>query len=142
MKYLKLIVQYYLPIALVLTFTISLKKEVVTDGGFDRMYGFPLSYITNNYACTGCYDVYIFNLLFNILFYGVIYHLIFLSLTKFGIKRTTNKLGIWLGIIIIGLLTFAFYIVSFESNFLLFENTQYKVINKHLEFQFLNIGSR
>lgn len=131
-----------MPIALALTFTISEKKEVLTDGGFDRMYGFPLSYITNNCGCTGCYEVFILNLLLNILFYATILYFVFLLLMKFGIKMTANKLGVWIGSITIGMLLFSFYIVSFESNFFWFEDTQFKVVNKHFEFQFLNIGSR
>ena len=90
-----------MPIALALTFTISLKKEVATDGGFDRMYGFPLSYITNNCGCTDCYEVFLLNFLLNILFYGFLLHLIFQGLNKFDIKIETNKFGIWLELLLL-----------------------------------------
>ena len=142
MKFLKLIIQYYLPISLALTFTISEKKEVVTDGGFDRMYGFPTSYITNNCGCTHCYEVFISNLLLNILFYGLIIHLLFLILKRFGIIVKTNKISLIIGVLSLCFLIFCFYVVSFESNYFWFEDTEYKIVNSHLEFQFLNIGSR
>jgi hypothetical protein len=51
--------QYYLPVTLTL-FMLATEKRAVTndDGGFDRLYGFPFGYITNNNGCAGCYLVF------------------------------------------------------------------------------------
>jgi len=55
------------PLSLILILYVTLKLEVKTDGGYSRLYGFPFSFITNNYGGTGHFNVYILPLLMDFL---------------------------------------------------------------------------
>ena len=69
--------QYSLPLTLTLFMCVSIERTVVTDGGYDRLFGLPLPYITNNFGCSGCYEVYVQSMIVNLLFlYAIVYGLI------------------------------------------------------------------
>jgi hypothetical protein len=68
----KKISQYILPVTLTFFMCVSVERTVVTDGGYDRLYGMPLSYRSNNAGCTGCYEVYVFPMILDLLFFFVL----------------------------------------------------------------------
>ena len=64
------ILQYILPLTLTLFMCVSVERTVVgTDGGYDRLYGLPLRFISGNAGCSGCYEVYVLPMLVNLLFF-------------------------------------------------------------------------
>ena len=66
-------VQYYLPVTLVLFTMVIEERAVVDDDGWDRLFGFPFAYISGNIGCTGCYEVFVVALLFDLLIYLFLY---------------------------------------------------------------------
>lgn len=51
----KIMFQYVIPITLLVFANVHVVWQVTdTDGGPDRLYGFPLPYATSAYACTFC----------------------------------------------------------------------------------------
>jgi|GEM_PF-4096690 len=54
----KVILQYVLPITIIIFACVNVVWHVTnTDGGPDRLYGFPLPYVTSAYACSFCNDI-------------------------------------------------------------------------------------
>lgn len=87
-------------ITLTLFTWLSVKRTVVTDGGCDGLFGLPLPYITNNFGCTGCYEVYVGPMIINLVFFfGLVLGMMML-IEKAGIRLRTHWLGVVIGVVI------------------------------------------
>jgi len=124
---LKKIFQYYFPITLLLFSCVTLKYRVVTDGGYDRLYGFPLPFISSTYAFTGHRDVYIFPLIVDVTVYFGVSALVIFLFEKWVFHLKTNVLVGIIASIVTLLFIFWFYINTFESSFEL-RNTSWHII--------------
>lgn len=126
--------QYYLPATLTLFMLITIERTVVTDGGFDRLWGCPLPYITSAYAFTWVYDIFVLALLFDLLFYFILTILLFAGLQKLGIKLKTHWSLVVLGVVITSIWCLLFIYTTSRSFFYLKNNTDYKTISTKLVF--------
>jgi hypothetical protein len=116
-----------LPISLLVFQLLTAQHYVLTDGGFDRVFGFPLVYTTSNIGFTHHYEVYVLPMLFDASFYFIIIAIIAAITFKAGITIKNNKLLTGLGVLMILLTIGVFYFQYFESSFYVLNNTPYKV---------------
>jgi len=83
--------QYFLPVTLTLFMIVTVQRFVTTDiGGYDRLYGLPLSFISSNYAFTHHYDIYLLAMFFDLLVYFTLTVLLFKLIEKSGITLKTH----------------------------------------------------
>lgn len=129
-------VQYYIPLTLILFSFITIERVVDTDSAYDRLYGLPLPYISGNIGCTGCYEVYIAPMIFDLLIYYFFVVLFFKFFVKVGIKLKTHWLAGLTGLVIGGLLVFFFFLKSDTLFFKLVSDIPYKTISQRLIWQF------
>ena len=128
-------VQYYLPVTLVLfTMVIEERAVIPDDGGWDRLFGFPLAYISGNIGCTGCYEVFVLALLFDILIYLIFVLLLFKGIEKLGFRLKThwfpNLIGLLISLMCIGW----FYVTTEDSSFKLINDSPYKITHTQFDF--------
>ena len=129
-------VQYYLPVALTLFMCVTIQRMVVTDGGYDRLYGLPFPYISSSYVSSMSYDVYVLAMIINLLFYFV------LTVVSFNfIERKIIKLKVHWAVLILGVAISAFWIVTFvfitrDSAFYFLNHTEYKTTGREFIFGF------
>jgi len=126
--------QYYLPVSMSLFVLFTEKRAVVTDGGYDRLFGLPFPYISNNFGCTGCYDVYTGALLLDFSIYLLTIFLIFTGLGKLGLKLKTQWIPTTVGLLISGFWIFFFCMLTQDSKFKFFSDIDFKTT--HSEFVF------
>jgi hypothetical protein len=126
--------QYYLPASLTLFMLVTLKRAVITDGGYDRLYGFPFPYISNNNGCTGCYLVFIGAMMFDLFFYLTFIFLVFNAIEKLGLKLKTHWILTIIGMLISSQWIFFFFVMTHDSTFNIKSDTAYKTL--HSEFVF------
>ena len=50
MRFFKLFVQFYLPLAITIFMLVTAERKVETDGGYNEFYSFPYKYISGSYA--------------------------------------------------------------------------------------------
>src|SRR3954454_9743470 len=119
MKFLTLrhYLQYLIPLPLTLFMTITIERAVETDGAFTKLYGLPLPYISNSYAFSMCYDIYILPLVFDILFFFSLTVGLLFGIQKLGVKIKTHKTLIGLGVVISIFWILSFYAITFDSFF-------------------------
>jgi len=130
----KKIFQYYLPVTLTLFILLTIKRAVVTDGAYDRLYGFPLPYISSNYACTGCGDVYIAATLFDLLIYFIFVLLIFKGIEKSGVKLKTHWIPTSIGLLISLTWVGLFFLFSQDNLFKVTNDIDYKIVHSEVVF--------
>lgn len=118
--------QYYLPVTLTLFMTRTVERNVVTDGGYDRLYGCPLPYISGNFGCTGCYDVYILALIFDLLIYFGFTMVIFFLIQKIGSKLKTHWSLILTGVILSLFWIMLFALITQDSSFKLISDIDFE----------------
>jgi hypothetical protein len=82
----RFLLQYLLPLTLSLFMLITVKLIVITDGGYDKLRGMPLGFISNNFGCSGCYDVYVLAMLFDLLLQFVIAFILLRLIEWLGVK--------------------------------------------------------
>lgn len=121
--------QYYLPTTLTLFMLVTKKRAVITDDGYDRLYGFPFPYISNNYSCTGCYDVYVSALLFDLLIYLLLIFLFFKAVDKLAMRLKTHWIPTSVGLLISGMWISLFYLETQDSTFKLTNDISYRTTN-------------
>jgi hypothetical protein len=51
------ILQYVLPVTITLFMCVTVERTVVTDGGYDRLWGLPLPYISNDAGFVAFADI-------------------------------------------------------------------------------------
>jgi len=127
--------QYFIPFSFTLFMLVTEKRIIeVVDGGPDRLYGFPFPYITNNFACTGCYNVYVGALLFDLLVYFIFTLLVFKGIEKLGIKIKTHLVPTVIGLMVSLMWIWVFIMTTQDSTFEIKNDLDYKVT--HAEFVF------
>jgi len=104
------------------------------DGGYDRLYGFPLGYITNNNGCTGCYEVFTGALIIDLIIYFAFVLLVFKTVETIGLKLKTHRLPMVVGILISCFWIWWFWVITQDSRFYLKSDDGYKTT--HSEFIF------
>jgi hypothetical protein len=128
----KKILQYYLPLALTLFMTVTIERTVFTDGGYDRLYGLPLPYISSALGHSFNYQVYILAMTFNLLFYFGLTVLLLTGLTKFGVRLKTHWAFITVGILVTIFWVTSFYVLTMDSDFHFLNDTDYKTLTNKL----------
>ena len=131
---LKKLLQYFLPTTLTLFMLISIERIVDTDGGYEKLYGLPLSFISSSYAFTHHFDVYIPIMLIDFLLYFIVTLLFFKGLEIIGLKLRTHWTFITIGIIINVFWIFVFYATTFESTFKLTNDVYFRTTSSRLHF--------
>src|SRR4030095_2106419 len=117
--------QNSLPIALTLFMTVTIERNVFTDGGYDRLYGLPLPYISSALGYSFNYQVYLLAMIFNLFFYFGLTVLLFVGLTKFGLRLKTHWAFITLGILVTAFWIASFYVLTIDSTFHFLNDTDY-----------------
>lgn len=128
------VVQYYLPVTLSLFMWVTIERKVITDGGYDRLYGLPLPCISGNYACTGCYDVFLPTLFFNLLFWFGLTLALFKVLHKMDLLLKTYWAFVILGALVSLFWIKLFFLITNDSRFLFKVDTDYKTESSKLVF--------
>jgi len=111
---------------------VTVERTVVTDGGYDRLYGLPFPYISNSYASSMSYDIYILTMLLDLLFYFAVATAIFRVIEKMGIKLKTHWIILVLGVIISLFWIATFVFTAMDSPFYTVNHTEYKTTNRKL----------
>jgi len=124
--------QYYLPICLTLFMTVTIERNVFADGGYDRLYGLPLPYISSALGYSFNYQVYVLAMTFNLLFYFGLTVLLFAGLIKLGLHLKTHWTFITLGILVSAFWVASFYVLTIDSNFHFLNDTDYKTTTKKI----------
>lgn len=127
--------QYYLPVALCLFLTITTERTVVTDGGYDKLYGLPLPSSSNAFACSFCYEVYVGALLLNLTSYLFAVWLGFYLLQKVGMKLPTSRPFLLLGSLVSILCIAIFLLSNAESFWALTNKTSFQLVRQELIFK-------
>ena len=132
---LKKLFQYFLPTTLTLFMFVTIKRSVETDiGGYDKLYGLPMPFISSNYAFTAHFDVYILSMLLDLLLYFIVTLLFFKLIERFGIKLKTHWTFISIGVIISIFWICSFAMITFESSFKLVNDFDFKTTSSQLYF--------
>lgn len=114
----KKLFQYYLPTTLSFFMLVTIERNMEPDvGGYEKLYGLPLSYISSNYAYTHHFDVYILALLFDLLLYFILTLLFFKLIEAIGIQLKTHWTFVLLGVIVCIFWLCSFALITFESTF-------------------------
>ncbi len=124
--------QYYLPVTFTLFMLVTIERIVVTDGGYDRLYGLPFAYISSSYAFSMSYDVYILAMVSNIVFYFVLSIILLKVIEKIGLQLKTHWSLVSLGLIISLFWVVIFYLATKDSFFFLKNYTAYKTTSNKL----------
>jgi hypothetical protein len=112
------LLQYYLPFTLTLFMLVTQKRAVTNDdGGFDRLYGFPFGYITNNNGCTGCYEVFTGALIIDLVIYFAVVLIVFKLVETIGLKLKTHWLPLVIGVLISCFWIWLFCLMTEHSRF-------------------------
>jgi hypothetical protein len=124
---------YYVPLASSLFMVVTIERSVTTDGGYDKLYGLPFPFISNNLGCTHCFDVYILNLIIDFAFYLLFVFMAFRLIQQLGIKIHTHRVVSLIGIIICFCWILILYMTVFESSFHFTNNTiSYEILSQKL----------
>jgi hypothetical protein len=126
--------QYYLPVALTLFMGVTIQRTVVTDGGYDRLYGLPFPYISNSYVSSMSYDIYVLTMILNLLFCFAITVAVLAFIEMKGAKLKDR-----LAILVLGIAITSFWIVTFalmtrDSSFYFVNHTEFKTTSRELIF--------
>ncbi|MEO8405930.1 MAG: hypothetical protein ABI480_15090 [Chitinophagaceae bacterium] len=130
----KKILQYYLPLTLILFTVITIERSVLTDGGYDKLYGFPLPYISNGFAFSFHYSVFVMAMLFDLLVYFVLIALVFKFVMKLGLQLKTHWIFISFGIVVILFWVYSFILITSDSSFQLKTDKYYKTTSQRMFF--------
>jgi len=114
---------------------VTIKRLVLTDiGGYDRLYGLPLPFISSNYAFTAHYDVYILSMVLDLLFYFIVTLLFFKLIERLGTKLKTHWTLISTGVIVSVFWIYLFALTTHESTFKLVNDFDFKTTSRQLYF--------
>jgi hypothetical protein len=113
----------------------TMEKDIIPfDDGSDRLYGFPFSYITGNVGCTGCYEVYIAPMIFDLLIYFVAIVIIFNLLERIGLRLRTHWLAGLVSLTISGFIVYLFFKVPDNLLYRFYNDEPYKIISERFIF--------
>lgn len=100
-----------------------------TDGGYDRLWGFPFGFISGNLGCTGCYEIYITAMFCDLLLKFTVALILFNLIERSGLKLKTHWLGIIIGCLVMSFWVFMFCLLTFDSHFKWVNEINYKVVS-------------
>jgi hypothetical protein len=127
--------QYFLPATLTVFMLVTFERNIQTDiGGYDRLYGFPLAFISSNYAFTNHHDVYVLMMLVDLLFYFAATLLFVKILDGLGTELRTHWTLVSVGIFISVVWVLWFALVTFESTFKFVNDVDYKTTSTQIHF--------
>lgn len=109
--------QYYLPATALLFWGVTINRVVQTDGGYDRLYGFPFAFRSNAFACSFCYEIYIGTLVLDLIIDLAVVLFVFRVLKKVGVKARSYRFSSAFGIIAICFYLLWFCLLSIDSFF-------------------------
>lgn len=122
---------YHLLLTLMLFSSFTVEKEIIPfDGGSDRLYGFPFSYMTGNLGCTGCYEVYIAPMITDLLIYFAVIATALKSLERIGLRLRTHWLAGLVSLVISGFFIYLFFTVPDRLSYRFYNDEPYKTSNK------------
>ncbi len=125
------LLSYHLLLTLVLFSCFNMVKEIIPfDGGSDELYGFPLSYITGNLGCTGCYELYIAPMIFDLLLYFVAVTIVLKGIEMLGLKLRSHWVAGLVSLILSSLIIFLFFAVPDTLSYRLYNPDPYKTISE------------
>jgi hypothetical protein len=127
--------QYYLPVTLTLFMLVTIERVVVTDGGYDRLYGLPFPYISSSLGYSFNYQVYILAMISNLLFYFGSTIVLFTVLSKLHLPIKTHWTLLTLGILVSGFWLTLFILTARDSNFHFTNDTDYKTTSKKIRLK-------
>ena len=130
----KKLLQYYLPVTLSLFTWVTIERTVTTDGGYDRLYGLPLAYISNGFAFSMHYSVFILAMLFNLTILFGLTILSFRLLEKMKIILKTHWTLITVGVIVSVFWICILILTTLDSSFQLKSDTDYITTSKKITF--------
>lgn len=108
---------------------ITVKHVVITDGGYNRLWGMPFGFISNNLGCSGCYEVYVLAMLLDLMLKFIFVLILFYTIERLGIELKTHIVGVVLGCLVTAFWIFAFYMITFESRFKLLNDMDLKTLS-------------
>jgi hypothetical protein len=101
--------QYILPLTCFAFALLTQQFHVVTDGGYDRMYGFPFPFITGTWVTTFHHSVYIVPALVDFFLYLLVVIGLTVSLQSMGVVLKTH----WFPTILIWIAVGTLYTLQF-----------------------------
>jgi len=126
--------QYFLPCTSTLFMLVTIERNVETGGAYDQLYGLPFGFISNGYAFTHHFDVYLLRMLLDLFCYFVATVLFFKIISQVGLPLKTHWTFIAVGIMITLCWIFIFYLTTFESSFKLIKDLDVNTISRKLHF--------
>jgi arginine exporter protein ArgO len=112
---------------------ITIERNVETDiGGYEKLYGLPLSFISSNYAFTHHFDVYILAMFVDLILFFIVTLGLFKLIERIGIKLKTHWTFISLGAIVFLFWICFFAMITFESSFKLTNDFDFKATSSHI----------
>ena len=127
------ILQYVLPVTFTLFMCLTVERTVITDGGYDRLFGLLLPYISNNAGCSGCYEVYVLAIMVNLLFFFAFAMGLVMAIERVGTRLRTHKLLVGVGLAVSLFWISLFVLTTLDSRFLLTNHTEYKTTKRELK---------
>lgn len=121
--------QYSIPITLTLFSFVTIIRNVLTDGGYDKLYGFPFAYISNSYANSFHYDVYVLPFIFDLLFYWLAITIVIIIFEKRLFILKTHWTVITISTIVSLFWIYLHISTTLESIFYFTNNIDYKTTN-------------
>ena len=127
-------VQYYVPVTLLLFLSVTIERIVVTDGGYDTLYGFPFAFRSNAFTCSFCYEVYISTLLSNLAVDFALVYGIFKGVKRVGFKIKLHKILYFVSALVI-LFAFIDFYLLFTDSFVKWSNdTKFRLVRSEFKF--------
>ena len=127
-------VQYYVPATLLLFLSVTIERIVVTDGGYDRLYGFPFAFRSNAIGCSFCYEVYVSTLALNLAVDFALVYIVFKGIEWIGFELKSRKMLYFLSALVM-LFTFVILCLLFTDSFFKWSNdTEFRLVSSELKF--------
>ncbi|MCP9766601.1 hypothetical protein EGI22_01690 [Lacihabitans sp. LS3-19] len=127
------ILQYVVPLTIFTFLNFSIKREVNTEGSYEKLFGFPFSYISGNAGCTFCYEFYFFAFAIDFIVYFIFCFSIILLIINFKIPLKSYPSIIWITYFVI-ICYFLLLYLMIDINFNWVNNSLFSVKNKSFHF--------
>jgi len=111
------IFQYLIPFSLFAILNITIERQVYTDGGYEKLFGFPFSFISSNIGCSFCYQFYLLAFLIDFLTYFTLIFVMLELMLKAGFILKSNKISIFaVNILLFLYIGFIFSVCEYHLN--------------------------
>jgi hypothetical protein len=112
---------------------ITIERHVETDGAYEKLYGLPFPFISNNYAFTNHSDLYVLPMFIDLILYLSLVLLCFILIQRIGILKTHLVFVLFGSIIVIFWICLS-ALITFESTFKLTNDFSFKITSSHFHF--------